>query len=357
MKIRSVIACLLAATLCLSGCSSSSDSTIYYSREEFAEKKIADYVTLGEYKGLKIDPADLEVTEEALTDLLHTKLQESSYVTYEDGIKKGTVQDGDTCSIDYVGKENGVAFEGGTGSTNLEIGSGSFIPGFEEGLIGKKIGSTVDLDLTFPENYHSADMAGKKVVFTVTIHSVTRKTYAELTDKLATTLDSTVKNADEYMTKLEKQLYEELDSQLQFTLWNTVVENATFAKELPEEIKDISQATYNAYYYNIAAQAGYEVLSDYLSAQGISEETYQSAVDTFTVQQTKHYLVALAVCGADGYEISEKDFNAQCASAAANTGYEDTESYLEAMGGDLPLYLQLCYQHALEVVRENAIEP
>ncbi|MBQ7089512.1 MAG: FKBP-type peptidyl-prolyl cis-trans isomerase, partial [Clostridia bacterium] len=121
-------------------------------------------------------------------------MQESSYVTYEEDIKEGTVQKGDTCAIDYIGKKDGVAFEGGTGSYDLEIGSGSFIPGFEEGLIGKKIGSTVDLNLTFPENYGNEELNGQDVVFTVTIKKVTtRKVYKELTDELAATMDKTVK--------------------------------------------------------------------------------------------------------------------------------------------------------------------
>ena len=358
MKFRSVLACLLAVLLILSGCGSSED-IIYYSYEDFVEEHtLSDYVTLGDYKGLKIDPADIEVSEEALTDRLHKKMQESSYVTYEEDIKEGTVQKGDTCAIDYIGKKDGVAFEGGTGSYDLEIGSGSFIPGFEEGLIGKKIGSTVDLNLTFPENYGNEELNGQDVVFTVTIKKVTtRKVYKELTDELAATMDKTVKTADEYMTKLETEIADEMDDELRLNLWNTVVEKATFSEDLPEEIKDLSQATFNAFYYNAATQAGYDSLSDYLAAQGASEEVYQKSVDAYTLQQTKHYLAALAVCEAIGYELPEAEFEQEVASATAAAGYEDSEAYLESMGGDLHLYLQLYYQHALDYVRENAVEP
>ena len=86
---------------------------------------------------------------------------------------EGTVcEEGDTVAIDYVGKKDGVAFDGGTGSYDLTLGSGQFIPGFEEGLVGHKVGETVDLNLTFPEQYHSEELAGAEVVFTVTINGV-----------------------------------------------------------------------------------------------------------------------------------------------------------------------------------------
>ena len=357
MKFRSVIACLLAVALCLSGCGSSSDDIPYYTFEDFSNKyTLTDFITLGQYKKLEYDP--IVVPEEELTDLLHQKLQESSYVSYSDDvITEGTVQEGDTCSIDYVGKQNGTPFPGGTGSNDLVIGSGTFIPGFEEGLIGKKIGSTVDLELTFPENYGNETLRGQDVIFTVTIHKVTsRKVYHELTDELAATLDSSVKTADEYMTKLEKQIYDQMDSNLTFSIWNTAVENATYGDDYPEELKDLAQATIQAYYLNVATQAGYETTADYLASQNVSDETYQTAVNNYTIQQCKHYLLALAVCEESGYTVPEEEFNSQAASAAAGSGYEDTESYLEAMGGDLYLYMQLHYQKALEIVRDAAVE-
>jgi len=354
MKIRSVIACLLAALLCLTGCNSS--DTPYYTYEEFCEYDLSEFVTPGQYKKLDYDPAALEVPKDELTALLHERMQESSYVTYEENITEGTVQMGDTCSIDYVGKKDGVAFEGGTGSYDLEIGSGSFIPGVEEGLIGKKIGSTVDLNLTFPENYGNEELNGQDVVFTVTIKEVTtRKVYKELTDELAATLDSSVKTADEYMTNLEKELYEQLETNLRFDLWNIAVEKATFAEDFPEEIKDLAQATINAYYQNVAVQSGYETINDFLAAQNISNEKYQESVNAYIIQQSKHNLLALAICEKEGYTVSEEAFEAEAAAAAAGSGHEDTESYLESMGGDLYLYLQLYYQHALDIVFESAV--
>lgn len=127
---------------------------------------IFDYVDLGDYKGIELTKSITKVTDDEVTNEMESKAVE---LTGSDV----TVEDGDTAIIDFVGKLNGVAFDGGTASNyELEIGSGSFIDGFEDGLIGVKKGDTVDLNLTFPESYPSTELAGKDVVFTVTVNGV-----------------------------------------------------------------------------------------------------------------------------------------------------------------------------------------
>ena len=130
---------------------------------------ILDYVDLGDYKGIELTKSITKVTDDEVTNEMESKAVE---LTGSDV----TVEDGDTAIIDFVGKLNGVAFDGGTASNyELEIGSGSFIDGFEDGLKKKKKGDTVDLNLTFPESYPSTELAGKDVVFTVTVNGVKRK--------------------------------------------------------------------------------------------------------------------------------------------------------------------------------------
>ncbi len=131
---------------------------------------LSKYVKLGEYKGLTVDTAS-EEWKNAYDSELSSDVEKNGFYVRK---TKGKVADGDTVNIDYIGKKDGVAFEGGTAQGyDLVIGSGSFIDGFESGLIGKEIGSTVDLNLTFPEGYQSAELAGQAVVFTVTINYVT----------------------------------------------------------------------------------------------------------------------------------------------------------------------------------------
>ncbi len=161
-RIFSFVLCIVLVVACFAGCSDDKGRLLY-------NLDLEDYVELGEYKGIKVD----KNSEEYLTT--RDKLIAYDVTTYGfyNHKKSGEVKKGDVVNIDYVGKKDGVAFSGGTASGyDLEIGSGTFIPGFEEGLAGKKIGSTVDLDLTFPENYGNSDLAGKDVVFTVTINYV-----------------------------------------------------------------------------------------------------------------------------------------------------------------------------------------
>ena len=140
------------------------------------------YVTLGEYKGLTVDTA-AEDYKEAYDSFAQSDAEEKQLYSQK---TEGKVANGDVANIDYEGKKDGVAFDGGTAQGyDLTIGSGQFIPGFEDGLIGKEIGSTVDLNLTFPEGYQSAELAGQDVVFTVKINYVKSamspaESYAEL---------------------------------------------------------------------------------------------------------------------------------------------------------------------------------
>lgn len=153
---------MIATLLCLAvGCNSSKDRAIY-------NVKLSKYVKLGDYKGIKVDTSSDEYKEYYDEQISADVSSGNFYVR-----KEGTVQSGDTVNIDYVGKKDGIAFEGGTAQgTDLEIGSGSFIDGFEDGLIGVETGKTVDLNLTFPESYQNTELAGAAVVFTVTVNYI-----------------------------------------------------------------------------------------------------------------------------------------------------------------------------------------
>ena len=133
-------------------------------------------VTLGDYIGLKVSlPNEYKVTKEQVEDYALSMAQYNAQPVYKDTNKK-TVEEGDIVNIDYEGKKDGEAFEGGTASGyHLEIGSDNFIDGFEDGLIGAKVGQTLDLNLTFPENYPSTDLAGAAVVFTVKVNKIVKE--------------------------------------------------------------------------------------------------------------------------------------------------------------------------------------
>ena len=182
--------------------SAASESEAQTEAPERPDYKALDYVTLGEYKGLEVTLESTEVTDEEIDQQVASNLSASDKL---EEVKEGTVESGDVANIDYEGKLNGEAFEGGTDKGyDLTIGSGTFIDGFEDGLIGKKIGDTVDLNLTFPENYGSTELAGKDVVFTVTINSVKRA--PELTDALVAEISDEYKTVEEYRNSIKEQL-------------------------------------------------------------------------------------------------------------------------------------------------------
>lgn len=183
---KKIIAMLLSLLLVLSMAACGADSKGDGSTLLFDYKDLGAFISAPEYKGYKLD-TESEAFDEALTNAYKTVL--TNYKLQEEvEVASGTVMEGDVAHIVYVGKINGEEFNGGSSGdkgTDLEIGSGQFIDGFESGLVGKKIGSTVVLDLTFPETYHNADVAGKPVEFTVEIQTVKRTVYPEVTDEIA----------------------------------------------------------------------------------------------------------------------------------------------------------------------------
>ena len=298
MKRKVIAALLLGMAITVTGCSgnttkdtdttteaasdASSETTADSSSEseaatEAAERpdyKALDYVKLGDYKGLEVTLASTDVTDEEVEQQVETNLNNNDK---SEEIKEGTVENGDVANIDYEGKLNGKAFDGGTAKGyDLTIGSGSFIDGFEDGLIGKKIGDTVDLNLTFPKDYSSTDLAGKEVVFTVKINSVKRA--PKLTDELAAEISNNeYKTAEAYnnyikedleKTKKENQHNQELNDLVALAYQNATV------NDYPQEMIDYQLEQVTSYYKSYADQYGMEY-ADFLKQQvGMTEEEF-----------------------------------------------------------------------------------
>lgn len=194
-------------------------------------------VTLGEYKGIEIEAEDITVSDEDIDhELGHLQENNAELVVVENGV----VENGNTVVIDFEGFKDDVAFEGGKGENyTLEIGSNSFIPGFEEALIGMKEGDEKDLELTFPDTYHVEELKGQDVIFKVKLHEVKVRELPELNDDLALlldregieTLDALREDIKNTLTKQREQAEEDRVNDL---LVSTVADNATV--EIPEEM-------------------------------------------------------------------------------------------------------------------------
>lgn len=190
-------------------------------------------VELNKYKDFNFKKVTVEISDADIEDAL-ISLQERD-MTYEPVENRDTVQKGDVAVIDFEGKKDGSAFDGGTAKGfSLNIGSGQFIPGFEDGVIGMKKGETKDLNLTFPKEYNSAELAGKEVVFTVTVHEIKEKVKPEINDDFARDIDPNSKGLDDLKSKLKKGLQTEADKATQLEAFGQILEQ--IVKENPFEV-------------------------------------------------------------------------------------------------------------------------
>lgn len=311
-----------------------------------------DYVTLGEYKGIEID------ADELLQQWIDYTLADDAE-TVE--VTDRSVELGDTANIDYEGKMDGVAFEGGTAQgTDLEIGSGSFIEGFEEGVVGMEIGETKDIHISFPDPYlGNPDLSGKPVVFTVTVNSITAKDVPELTDEYVEGLGS-----EEYSTVEEyrKFMYDfmleqkEFESQRANIVIEAAKENAAF-KDMPEGMLNRMYEnllnTASAYAYMYGTDVGTYIAYVY----GGRADDYETVLMDQAELMAQHYILMGAVAEAEGIEVTdaevEESIDAESA-GYAGYGYESEEAYKAAI--DTEAYKEyLLVEKVTGFLGENAV--
>ena len=291
-------------------------------------------VKLGDYKNLSVTLDDTSISDEEIEEALKEALYSKKTT---ETVTDRPVENGDTVNIDYEGKKDGVAFDGGTAKGyDLTIGSGTFIPGFEEGLIGAKTGETKDLNLTFPENYQSADLAGQDVVFTVKVNSIKTDVYPELTDELAKELDSKVSGAKEYRENLENNLKKvKEDSALTKAysdLLSKVRDNSEIAsgKDIPEWMIEENKKAQKESFERSLEMYGMD-LETYLKQQGMTEENFDETLEAYAETEAKEQLLIYALAKAENITISEADIEAQYEKDADTYGYSSAEEFKEAV--------------------------
>ena len=262
-------------------------------------------VELGEYKGIKVESESIEVTEDDIkAELEKEQNKNASVVPVEDR----PVADGDIVTLDFLGKVDGVAFEGGEGHDYpLTIGSGSFIPGFEEQMIGMKLDETRDLDVTFPEEYHEKNLAGKPAVFTVTVKAIKTRELPTLDDEFAS-MYTDFETLEEYKEDIKKKLSEQKEKQAK-----TNKENAILEKIVEGSKMDVPELMIKS-----EAKSAVERFARQMQAQGLTIEQYmqytgqseQDLIDSQMEPQKKAImsrLVLEAIVKAEGIEATEDD--------------------------------------------------
>ena len=311
---------------------------------------VADYVTLGEYKGIEVSVDAPVVTDEYMDSYIDYVLQ-SNMVTTE--ITDRPVEEGDIVNIDYEGKIDGVAFDGGTAQGyDLTIGSGTFIDGFEDGLIGAETGETVDVNVTFPENYQGEEVAGKDAVFTVTVNSISVETLPELTDEFVQGLDVGVNTVEEYRQYAYDLLMEEEQATHDSNAEIAVLEAVMAGSQIQDPPEDMTNRYYNRIIDNMTYYAslyGYD-LETFLSMQGTSED----AIRESAVQAGQEIIVMQAIADAEGLSVTDEELDAEIETNAGSLGYDDVEEYRASL--DVEGYREyMMSEKVLNFLLENAV--
>lgn len=313
--------------------------------KELKDMKLSKYMELGEYTNVEVSPVLSQVSDvrvqEQMQELFNTQVVDF-------GITDRAVAVGDIANIDFAGYIDGVAFEGGTGRYNLEIGSGDFIEGFEDGLIGVMPGEAVELNLTFPENYGSADLAGKDVVFEVTVNYIVPEMSDELIAKFNNENYSTVQEMEDFVRGLVQQEVDlENKDRVIKAAMQKIIANSTF-KEVPEFLIEQQKTVIK------------NKLAPTLEGTGVDIETYLTVFYGSTLTQTaeanvKERMVIQAIANEAGIEVTDEELDAALEEVGANYGVTG-EEMLTMMGYDRGYYREfLIGMEVYEYVYENAV--
>jgi trigger factor len=289
-------------------------------------------VTLGEYKGLEVEEQSAEVTDEDVDhEIQHQREHQAELVVKEEG----KIEEGDTVVMDFEGFMDGEAFEGGKGENHsLEIGSGQFIPGFEEKLIGKETGEDTEIQVTFPEDYHAEELAGKEATFKVKIHEVKYKELPELDDEFAKDVDDEVESLDELKQKkreeLETQRKQDAENQKRETLIEKASENtevdipaAMVDTELDQMVKEFEQQL----------QMQGMTMEMYSQFSGQDQDALKEQMREDAEKRVKTNLTLEAIANKEELEASEEDVEAELEKMASMYGTE-IEQLKQMLGGN-----------------------
>lgn len=301
-----------------------------------AEVTVKPEVKLGDYKGLEVEKRETELTTEELeAELKQLQERQAELVVKEDA----PAENGDTVILDFEGFKDGVAFEGGQAENHsLELGSGQFIPGFEEKLVGLKAGDEADIELTFPEEYHAEDLAGQPVVFKVKLHEIKTKEVPALDDELAKDIDEEVETLDELKEKISKRLQEAKEESVAQAKQEEVIAKAVENAEvdIPHAmVHHEADHLMNHFAQDLQAQGLTPEL--YYQFTGQTEEAMHAQMEKDAEKRVKMNLVLEAIAEAENIEPTEEAIDEEISTLAEKYGME--KDAVRAALGDMPMTL------------------
>ncbi|PTK74886.1 trigger factor [Staphylococcus haemolyticus] len=309
-------------------------------------------VQLGDYKGLEIEKQDSELTDEDLQEAIdHSLGHLADMVVKEDG----AVENGDTVNIDFDGYVDGEQFEGGQADGyDLEIGSGSFIPGFEDQLVGVKTGEGKDVVVTFPEEYHAEELAGKEATFKTKVNEIKYKEVPELDDEIANELDSDANSVDEYKENLRKRLSEqkaeEAENVEKEEAINKATDNATI--DIPQAMIDTELDRMVQEFGQRIQQQGLD-LQTYFQISGQDESQLREQMKDDAEQRIKTNLTLSAIADKENIEANDEDIDKELEkmSKQFNISVEDIKNTL---GNTDIIKNDVRIEKVIDLLRDNA---
>lgn len=314
---------------------------------------VAPEVTLGQYKGLEVKKGTVKVTKKEIeAELANYQNQFAELVIKEEG----TVENGDTAVIDFEGFKDGVAFEGGKAENHsLEIGSGSFIPGFEEQVVGMKVGEEKEIHVTFPEEYQSAELAGQEAVFKVKVHEIKTKVLPDIDDELAKDVNidgiETLADLETYTKEqIKNKKQTEVESKFSDDIFNAVIENTPL--EVPEAmIETETQTMLREVEQNLSQQGLNMELFQQLT--GKTMEDMKAEMSEQAEKRVKFNLILAEIAKAENIEISDEEVDDEIKEIATYYGreFDEVKTIFEAQMGQIKS--DLATRKAVQLIKDN----
>lgn len=319
-----------------------------------AKVTVKPEVKLGDYKGLEVESVDVNVTDEDVENDLDNQRQSLAELVVKE---EGAIENGDTVVIDFEGFVDGEAFEGGAAENHsLEIGSGSFIPGFEEQLIGKTTGEETEVEVTFPEEYHAENLAGQPATFKVKIHEVKAKELPEMDDEFAKDVDDEVETLAELKEKTKKRLEEqkqnEADAAVRESLINQATENAEI--DIPDAMVDSELDRMVREFEQRLQQQGM-TLEMYTQFSGQSEDQLKDQMKGDAEKRVQTNLVLEAIAQVENLEATDEDVQEELQSMADMYNLE-MEQLTQMLGGNTDAIKDdLKFKKAIDFLVDNSV--
>lgn len=315
-----------------------------------------DNIAIKQYKGLEV--AEVAKPEKVTDEYVENTMKSYLGATLE---TEGTAENGDTVSLNYVGKVDDVAFDGGTANgTTLELGSGTYIgpngdyKGFEEQIVGHNVGETFDIEVKFPADYHDAGMADKVAVFTVTINGK----YPDITDEWVQKVSKESKTVDEFRKEIrgniEEYNKEKVQSQLRTEVMDALMKEVE-VKELPQEAVDTEVAKMREYYTGMAVQYEMEFPEFLTTYLGMDEKTFETKAKEEAEKAVARKLACQLIAEKQHLLPSEEEVKEKTEEFAVQTGYDDVESFKKDFGEDV-IYDTIVQQKVSDYLVDKCVQ-